>query len=135
MERYPEYIDTEMRWFLERARLTRRWGVLNVWTCRCGWELVAIDLDEGVTPMFVACEADGCTMLASSAMYRDADPLGRRVPTHGWYRPEALPRDDRDAHHHLRQGGLLLRELTAEDLAVFAQRGDGGAAGEPDGTV
>ena len=85
-----------------------------------GAELVTTDLDEGVTPAFVACPDPLCNLLAASAFYRiEADPLGEKVPTHAWYRPDKLPKGDMGVRHHLEQGGLLMRELTAEERAVF----------------
>lgn len=117
---YPDYIDADGRRYIARSRLTRRWGNLNVYTCgACGAELVTTDVDEGVTPFATRCRADGCTGDAYSAMYR-IDPRRELTPTHAWYRPGVLPDVDGGMHHHLRQGGLTLRELTAEELAVFA---------------
>lgn len=116
---YPNYIDAETRRFLDKARLMRRWGLLNVYTCRvCGAKLVTTDLDEGVTPFMTRCRVAGCSGDAESAMYR-IDLRVVLIPTHAWYRPDALPAEDGGMHDYLRRGGLTLRELTADELAVW----------------
>lgn len=77
----------------------------------CGYWIITIDRDAGVTPMFVKCGHCGGT--ASSRMYKVGPGL---EPTHEWFRPssaEDLPTGytvDGIADH-LRNGGLLLRPI------------------------
>ena len=72
----------------------------------CGYRMVTIDRETGVTPFLTQCP--NCQGEAQSSMYRV--PAGLQ-PTHEWYRPdslEGLPPHSRD---HVLKGGLLLREI------------------------
>jgi hypothetical protein len=92
-------------------------GRENAYLCStCRGYTTTIDLDDGVTPMFVRCRAKaGCNGRAASMMY----PKGLRpdfipAPAWEWYRPvegtdPPLTRAERD---HVEQGGLLLRART-----------------------
>lgn len=96
-------------------------GRLNVYACTpsigvverpsCGYWIVTVDRDAGVTPMFVKC--GHCGETATSRMYKVGDGL---EPTHEWFRPasaDELP----DGYtvggvaSHLENGGLLLRPI------------------------
>ena len=90
-------------------------GAVNSWKCdECGRLTNAIHVDEGVTPMFLACRATpGCAGRAVSAGYPSppvpphvADNIGWEwyKPTERWARrkgPEMLK--------HVRSGGLAIR--------------------------
>jgi hypothetical protein len=109
-------------------------GEINGWRCdRCELITYAIHVDDGVTPMFLACRAtgklEGCEGMGTSLMYPPPP-----VPDHvlaetrwEWYKPEPpkrrfdittgkffTPLDSLTpaARQHVEQGGLLLRELT-----------------------
>lgn len=98
-------------------------GRINVYACTpplspsssmkggCGYWIVTIDREAGVTPMFVKCGHCGGT--ASSRMYKVGPGL---EPTHEWFRPSSavdLPEDRtlKGVEDHLRHGGLLLRPI------------------------
>lgn len=97
-------------------------GRENVYTCkRCGGFTVTIDVDDGVTPMFIECRSpppgtEDCKGMAASAMY----PVGPRPPNipppaWEWYSPSPNERatlswGDAD---HVERGGLLLRARRA----------------------
>lgn len=102
--------------------MSRR-GEVNGWTCdRCGETTYCVHVDDGVTPMFLACRAHGeagsCGM-GTSLMY-PAPP----VPDHviaavrwEWYSPDPKEKttlyfEDPPVFDHVDKGGLLLRELT-----------------------
>lgn len=116
-------------------------GEINGWTCEtCGKTTYCIHVDDGVTPMFLACRASGrlgdCDGTGRSMMY-PAPP----VPDHvvaavrwEWYKPESprrrfdpdtgklyTPPDSLTAaeREHVDRGGLLLRELTDAGRAVL----------------
>lgn len=98
-------------------------GRINVYACTpplmpgstikgvCGYWIVTVDRDAGVTPMFVRCGHCGGT--ASSRMYKVGCGL---EPTHEWFRPTSA--DDLPEGYslasvadHLGNGGLLLRPI------------------------
>lgn len=76
------------------------------WCPECHGYVVTIDVDQGVTPMFLACRAKGepsnplndCTGQMHSMMYPeepwpDEDGYGDRIPTEPtweWYRPTSI---------------------------------------------
>jgi hypothetical protein len=98
-------------------------GRINVYACTppmmagstmkggCGYWIVTVDREAGVTPMFVKCGHCGGT--ASSRMYKVGAGL---EPTHEWFRPasaDELPEGYSVASvaDHLSNGGLLLRPI------------------------
>jgi len=98
-------------------------GRVNVYACTppmmpgstvgggCGYWIVTIDREAGVTPMFVKC--GHCGGMASSRMYKVSPGL---EPTHEWFRPRTaaeLPAGYtlKSVADHLRNGGLLLRPI------------------------
>ena len=98
-------------------------GRINVYACTppmmpgssiksgCGYWIVTVDRDAGVTPMFVKC--GHCGGLATSRMYKVGGGL---EPTHEWFRPKSkreLPKGYslRSVADHLQNGGLLLRPI------------------------
>lgn len=102
-------------------------GAVNAWKCEaCGRLTVAVHVDEGVTPMFLACRrTEGCETLAVSAGYPDL-PLPDHIldlVAWEWYRPEgrAYRRLSPGMQDHIDRGGLDLRPLTdagREALAI-----------------
>ena len=94
-------------------------GRENVYICEfCGGFTTTIDVDEGVTPMFLDCRASGktgnCPGMAVSQMY----PEGRRPghippPTFEWYRPspEEVEKMDPAMQDHISKGGLEIRAI------------------------
>jgi hypothetical protein len=101
------------------------------WCPECHGYVVTIDLDEGVTPMFLACRvlgepkdpANTCTGRMHSMMYPEEpwpaeDGYGNpipTVPTWEWYMPDAaeLRKMGREGREHARKGGLSLRQRNA----------------------
>ncbi len=94
---------------------------INVYRCpECGGETVTIDVDRGVTPMFLGCRASGqkddCDGMAVSAMYQVPKPLPS--PALEWYKPSkeeiaAMPEDHRE---HYEGSGLNIRKRKLEGV-------------------
>lgn len=93
-------------------------GRKNAYHCEtCGGYIVTIDVDSGVTPMFLGCRAaDECKGRMASMMY-PPEPWGSLDSTPGWewYRPSerAARKMDSATFEHVKQGGLLLRRIEA----------------------
>lgn len=85
----------------------------NIYVCdRCAGHIVTVDLEEGVTPFLIPCEAtDGCKGMMKSSMYRVYDQSMRA--SHEWYRPTVLMRLTGWEREHVSKGGLLLRRVAA----------------------
>lgn len=83
----------------------------NIYRCQiCYNQIITIDRDSGVTPFMIRCRESGCIGTAQSLLYR----VGLTVPcSHEWYRPDVAEFKtlDRNTQEHVRQGGLLLREI------------------------
>ncbi|HNB60355.1 MAG TPA: hypothetical protein PK308_08565 [Phycisphaerales bacterium] len=93
----------------------------NIYDCQtCGGKIVVIELDPGVTPMFLDCRAtQGCAGRMVSRMYRDIDP--EAPPTHAWRRPTgdqiaAAKRSNPNLYYHYTHGGLDLWPLAEANL-------------------
>ncbi len=90
---------------------------INVYRCKsCGGEVVTINADRGVTPMFTRCRADVlCGGTAVSSMYKVDQS---RTPTHEWYRPttKQMRHQDPGTRDHVKNGGLLLRRVSVYTL-------------------
>lgn len=103
-------------------------GEKNAYWCeRCRGYVVTVDVDEGVTPMFLACRVKGeprapgndCTGTMRSMMYPDEpwpteDGHGTPIPTepaYEWFRPtlQWARRQGADTLLHVKNGGLILR--------------------------
>ena len=91
---------------------------VNVYTCpECSGHTVTIDVDEGVTPMFLGCRASGeegdCKGSAQSAGYpKGPRPAHIPAPAWEWYKPSkeeiaAMPKEYRS---HYENGGLSIRK-------------------------
>jgi len=98
-------------------------GAVNAWKCStCGALLVAIHVDQGVTPLMLRCRGGkpGCVGEMISAGYppeyvppRIMERLAWEWHTISRTQMKALRRSgDRATFEHVSQGGLLLRELT-----------------------
>ena len=96
-------------------------GSINAWKCpTCGGLTVAIHVDDGVTPMFLACRrTPGCTGSAVSSGYPSTvvPPRIRELCEWEWFTPSASQmkryrRDHPAMYDHCRRGGLELRPIT-----------------------
>lgn len=74
----------------------------------CGHAIITVDVDRGVTPMFIECPL--CKVMMHSALYRVEAGL---TPTREWYRPGLAETESLEAgaRQHVEAGGLLLRDL------------------------
>jgi hypothetical protein len=106
--------------------VTRR-GALNAWKCpNCGGLTVVVHVDDGVTPMFLACRrTDGCTGMAVSSGY-PSTPAPADVAAllaWEWFRPtgRALRELSDEMRDHVARGGLDLRPLTDAGRQAFAE--------------
>lgn len=100
----------------------------NAYYCdQCKGYVVTLDVDDGVTPMFLACRVKGdptdpanaCKGTSRSMMYPDEpwpekDGWGQPIPTEPgweWYAPDAdeVAKLDENTAEHVSKGGLLLR--------------------------
>jgi len=90
-------------------------GTRNAYRCKkCHRYSVTVHADQGVTPMFLGCLHEGCDGQGVSAMYPPEPwPAGIDEATHEWYRPteKELKKVSPAELQHVRQGGLLLREI------------------------
>jgi hypothetical protein len=102
---------------------------INGWRCkRCGRHTYAVHVDDGVTPMFLACRAVGvCKGTAVSLMY-PAPPAPEQIVEEvawEWYKPtpRATRRLDRETREYVEKGGLILRELTDAGREALKAKG------------
>lgn len=88
---------------------------INGWLCKvCQRWTVTVDVDHGVTPMFLACRAaEGCDGTAVSAMYQPPEDIGE--PQWEWYRPtdKQARRMGPGMADHVARGGLAIRRRTS----------------------
>lgn len=108
LEKYLQEMDPEWWELLPQ-------GKENVYTCNtCRKYIVTIDLDRGVTPMFLGCRESSCSGEMTSHGYPPMENKPDIVPDAWWewYRPAEIDTDD----DHLMKGGLLLRERLRDDL-------------------
>lgn len=85
----------------------------------CKKATITVDVDEGVTPMFLGCRAtEGCEGLAQSIMYpKEPRPAGTPAPAWEWYKPTRAEVEATEAEYpgsiqHWENGGLFLRPRT-----------------------
>lgn len=93
-------------------------GRENAYRCDdCGKFTTTIDVDEGVTPMFLGCRATpGCKGRAVSSCYPEGPrPAHIPPPAFEWYRPtpKQARRMGREMADHVARGGLALRPVRA----------------------
>ena len=94
-------------------------GRVNAYKCdSCGRYTVTIDRDEGVTPMFLACRADGtedfkCNGRAVSLGYPQGPTPDWAVPAWEWYKPSRIEMHglSPEMRDHVQRGGLMLRKI------------------------
>lgn len=92
----------------------------NAYVCPdCKQPTITVDVDEGVTPMFISCKAtEGCEGMAQSMMYPKAPrPSHVPAPAWEWYKPtrdevEESEKEYPGSIQHWDNGGLFLRERT-----------------------
>lgn len=112
-------------WREERRRAQAGHHGVNAWKCDvCGLLTVAIDVDPGVTPMFLGCRrTPDCTGMGTSSGYPSI-PVPDRVLEHldwEWTLPdpgEDLTTGDRE---WIDDGGLLLRPRTERRSAYLPE--------------
>ena len=89
----------------------------NVYTCEQGHRTVTVDINYGVTPMFLICKTEGCGAKATSAMY---PPNIEEEPTHEWFKPDDAYLERRYGYdeailhamtEHVNKGGLDIRRI------------------------
>ncbi|WP_407155192.1 hypothetical protein [Bradyrhizobium sp. STM 3557] len=86
-------------------------GKKNIYVCeKCRGHVVTVDVDAGVTPFMIACEAvEKCSGMMKSSMYRVFDQdIGA---SHEWYRPSIATSLSGATLDHVMKGGLLLRRV------------------------
>lgn len=83
-------------------------GRINKYRCVCGYNMVTIDREEGVTPMMVKC--NNCGNMMRSMWYQVDQSL---TPTHEWYMPgrRGIRKLGGALREHVEKGGLLLRKI------------------------
>jgi hypothetical protein len=127
-------------------------GRINGWLCdgrggrpgipTCGRITYAINVHHGVTPMFLACRAEGvepneaeCKGMGTSLMYPENDPPAHVLDAVAWewYKPDAVEmkrlrkrerqgKDNSGTVEHVEKGGLLLRPLTDAGRELLVSR-------------
>jgi hypothetical protein len=102
-------------------------GAVNAWRCvACGGLTVAVHVDEGVTPMFLACRrTDGCPGRAVSSGY-PAPPVPDNVIdllAWEWWKPTGRQyrRLSPEMRSHVDRGGLDLRPLTDAGRRAYVE--------------
>ena len=97
--------------------MTEPAGAKNIYLCdHCGYEIVTVNVDEGTTPMLIACQVKTgspevrCHGTMCSVWYRVSQDTR---PTHEWYQPSPkwARRKGEAMLDHVRRGGLVLREI------------------------
>ena len=83
----------------------------NAYECdECSSYIVTVDREPGVTPFMVGC--GNCEGKAKSKFYRIAEWM---EPTHEWFRPETLDGLSPWSIDHVKNGGLMLRQIGGGD--------------------
>lgn len=87
-------------------------GKKNMYVCQtCGYKIVTVDIDEGVTPFMIGCKRENCDGDMYSFFYR-INPL--LEPTYEWYKPnlEDYSEEHRELmRNHIENGGLDIRKI------------------------
>jgi len=106
----------------KRIKLDRR----NAYFCpECRKVTITVDVDPGVTPMFIKCPHFEISF-ASSFMYQVLGCMAIKYsPNHGcmvpfpadyeWYKPDKKQKLSADEKDHVDQGGLLMRKRTNKE--------------------
>lgn len=83
----------------------------NVYACDNGHHNLSMDLDEGVTPMFLMCRRDGCGARSVSSGYPAGDPPEHLFPVRVIWRKATkgeMKRERRKGGEHFALGGLQM---------------------------
>ncbi len=87
---------------------------VNAYSCdRCRQTIITIHVDDGVTPMMLACRAKkDCRGTMRSGFYKEPES-SRPDATHEWYKPVGVEFDalSRAMKDHVERGGLDIREI------------------------
>ena len=85
-------------------------GEKNSYRCEtCGKSITTIDIDDGVTPMMLACRATpGCRGTMRSGFYVSVDRSAK--PDYEWFMPKSCKGYSREMVEHFKKGGLDLRK-------------------------
>jgi len=91
-------------------------GRRNVYECeKCHGVVVTMDLEHGVPPFMIACEAvSNCGGNMYSSFYPKGMPLIR--PHFVWRKPYAVQTLSDGERHHVNNGGLLMYPTTDKEL-------------------
>lgn len=93
-------------------------GRENAYLCEtCDRYTTTIDIDDGVTPMFLGCRVTpGCRGKAHSLGYPNGPrPAHVPPPTFEWYKPteKQARRMGEEMAYHVSRGGLALRPISS----------------------
>lgn len=90
-------------------------GNYNAYQCQdCGTKTLTVHKDEGRTPMYLVCRAEGCSGTSVSMGYPAGEVPRDLLPAKWeWYRPdeEELKDVSDEMRNYVAQGGLALREI------------------------
>lgn len=81
----------------------------NFYRCHRGHSSLTMDIDEGVTPMFMRCRQSGCEQIAESNFYPKGEPPAQMFPVRVVFRKPTkseLKNERRTNGHHFKWGGL-----------------------------
>ena len=106
-------------------------GRVNGYRCKdCGKHTFVVHVDNGVTPMFLACRAEGVEPADAECKGRGVSLMYPPPPTPPhiveavaweWYKPtrRELREMDTAMLDHVKRGGLMLRPLTDAGRAAL----------------
>ena len=100
-------LDVKTKDYYTKVDLSKR---VNCYVCANRHVTKTIDIDTGVTPMFITCAV--CNGQATSTFYRDINPA--MEPSMEWYRPslkETLKIKSSYMLDHVLMGGLMIRKI------------------------
>lgn len=106
----------------EKALAEPAWNYYKCKNPKCGKVVVTVDVDNGTTPMMLACPENRCGHKMMSAGYPELTkwPLSAQKTAEGeWYRVgpwerKKLKKKFPALHSHVMAGGLILRKATQE---------------------
>lgn len=110
-------------WREEQRKIHRGHHGINAWHCpKCGRNTVCIDVDPGVTPVFLKCrKTEGCDGMAVSAGYPNSEPPERITKQLEWEwalpTPEQYKELDEEMKKHIDEGGLMLQKWSGRPSA------------------
>lgn len=99
-------------WHCKNSIVDTMKGRINIYTCAHGHQTVTVNTHDSAAPITISCRQSErgrpCTEMATTAGYRSDQ---KAQPQYEWYKPgiyEHLTMTDRV---HVKNGGLLLREI------------------------